>query len=287
MSSEIIYPYVKNCEYCSKEFYCPRPSKDRKERRACSKHCSNKIKPPRSIESKLKSSQSAKKHRQNLTPEQKIEYTNKRKKELIAKNCQNCSKEYLVKSKEQIIRKFCSLSCSSCFSHKNNAFISRHNAILTDEQYKKAKIAPIKNSKHKVNTLRETIKIEQEYKCNRCKLELWQDVPITLELEHKDGNNKNNKRENLELLCPNCHALTPTWRGRNKNNSKGCTNRIEIEGYPSIRQYLIARGLTPKGKHYKLVQQRFQLKNNKEKNGEPDEIRTHDPQFKRMVLSTN
>jgi hypothetical protein len=57
---------------------------------------------------------------------------------------------------------------------------------------------------------------EQDYKCNRCGIDKWFDQIISLELEHKDGNNKNNKRENLEGLCPNCHSLTPTWRGRNK-----------------------------------------------------------------------
>jgi 5-methylcytosine-specific restriction endonuclease McrA len=57
---------------------------------------------------------------------------------------------------------------------------------------------------------------EQDYKCNRCSLNEWLGQPLVLELEHKDGNNKNNSRDNLEGLCPNCHSLTSTWRGRNK-----------------------------------------------------------------------
>lgn len=59
---------------------------------------------------------------------------------------------------------------------------------------------------------------EQDYKCNRCGIDKWLGELLSLELEHKDGNNKNNARENLEGLCPNCHSLTPTWRGRNKKN---------------------------------------------------------------------
>jgi hypothetical protein len=59
---------------------------------------------------------------------------------------------------------------------------------------------------------------EQNYKCNRCGIDKWLGEVLSLELEHKDGNNKNNVRENLEGLCPNCHSLTPTWRGRNKKN---------------------------------------------------------------------
>lgn len=37
-----------------------------------------------------------------------------------------------------------------------------------------------------------------------------------LDVEHIDGNHKNNKEENLELLCPNCHSLTPTYKALNK-----------------------------------------------------------------------
>lgn len=60
---------------------------------------------------------------------------------------------------------------------------------------------------------------EQNYKCNRCSIDNWLGEVLSLELEHKDGNNKNNKRENLEGLCPNCHSLTSTWRGRNKKTT--------------------------------------------------------------------
>jgi len=51
--------------------------------------------------------------------------------------------------------------------------------------------------------------------CAMCGLSQWLDGPIPLELDHIDGNNKNNNLNNLRLLCPNCHAKTPTYRGRN------------------------------------------------------------------------
>ena len=57
---------------------------------------------------------------------------------------------------------------------------------------------------------------EQQYKCRKCSLDSWLGQSLVLELEHKDGNNKNNVRDNLEGLCPNCHSQTATWRGRNK-----------------------------------------------------------------------
>ena len=64
---------------------------------------------------------------------------------------------------------------------------------------------------------RRRVLIEQDNKCIRCGLDSWLGDPISLELDHIDGNNKNNSRDNLECLCPNCHSQTPTWRGRNRN----------------------------------------------------------------------
>ena len=53
---------------------------------------------------------------------------------------------------------------------------------------------------------------EQNGACNKCGITNWLGNYLPLELEHKDGNNQNNDRNNLEVLCPNCHSQTPTWR---------------------------------------------------------------------------
>lgn len=54
-----------------------------------------------------------------------------------------------------------------------------------------------------------------ERKCYRCGLTEWLDEPISLELEHINGDHNDNRKENLTILCPNCHAQTPTYRGKN------------------------------------------------------------------------
>lgn len=54
-----------------------------------------------------------------------------------------------------------------------------------------------------------------EYKCYGCENKEWCGQPIALELEHIDGNHLNNELKNLTLLCPNCHAQTETYRGKN------------------------------------------------------------------------
>jgi len=61
-------------------------------------------------------------------------------------------------------------------------------------------------------SVRKRIIEEQGGACFVCKLTEWNTLPITLEVDHEDGNKHNNERANLRALCPNCHAQTPTWR---------------------------------------------------------------------------
>lgn len=51
--------------------------------------------------------------------------------------------------------------------------------------------------------------------CECCGLSKWQNKEIPLELHHINGVNTDNRLENLQILCPNCHALTDTYRGHN------------------------------------------------------------------------
>jgi len=57
-------------------------------------------------------------------------------------------------------------------------------------------------------------------KCNVCKIEEWNGEKLVMELEHKDGNSSNNDLKNLELLCPNCHSQTSTFKNKNKGNGR-------------------------------------------------------------------
>lgn len=70
----------------------------------------------------------------------------------------------------------------------------------------------IQSNKVRIKLLEEGYK---EYKCECCNNKEWLGKPIPLELHHKDGNRNNNSLENFELLCPNCHAFTDSYRGKN------------------------------------------------------------------------
>lgn len=72
-----------------------------------------------------------------------------------------------------------------------------------------------------------------EYKCDICLLTEWNNKPITLQLDHKDGNHFDNSLENLRLLCPACHSKTSTFRGANIGNVF-CTEEKLIEIKPKI-----------------------------------------------------
>jgi len=74
------------------------------------------------------------------------------------------------------------------------------------------------------------------YECRKCKNKafetrdgelMWMDEPIELTLEHKNGDNKDNRLENLEFLCMYCHQQTKTFGG--KNTKKARLSRAWIE----------------------------------------------------------
>lgn len=69
--------------------------------------------------------------------------------------------------------------------------------------------------------LKKRLLFETKDTCEECgQQNIWNNKPLTLELHHIDGNSKNNKRENLQILCPNCHTQTPNHRGKNLTYQK-------------------------------------------------------------------
>ena len=55
----------------------------------------------------------------------------------------------------------------------------------------------------------------KEPRCERCGIEDWLGEPLTLALHHVNGDNRDDRLENLALLCPNCHSQTENFAGRN------------------------------------------------------------------------
>lgn len=158
--------------------------------------------------------------------------------------CVECGKEFIGLKKNN--RKFCSQSCSARFNnkiHPKRIHIEKHkNCIecgnpLTNKwknKYCSKKCEVI----HKQNIIFQKIEngdttlyyknyrnyLIHKYgnKCMKCE---WDEINpstglVPIQLEHKDGNSENHNLENLELLCPNCHSLTPTYGALNKGNGR-------------------------------------------------------------------
>ena len=182
------------------------------------------------------------------------------------KNCPKCNKEHSLNGV------FCCRSCanSRIFSEESK---KKKSEALKGKPTKRNNYDKVAQAKKSSNTWllkyqntsfeqlgmvnrRRRVFEEQNFCCNNCKISEWLNIPIILELEHKDGNTHNNDRNNLEGLCPNCHSLTETWRGRNKYARIGLVDVTDeyllqcLTSSETIRQGLLKAGIAAKGNNY-------------------------------------
>lgn len=130
-------------------------------------------------------------------------------------NCHNCNCTIHYR-KSQSFGKFCSNKCQQQLKNKNliESWIQG-----TWDGLKKGLIIS--------NVVRDYLIKSSNNKCSLCgwgeKNLITNKVP--LEIDHIDGNCENSKPENLRVLCPNCHSLTPTFRALNRG--KGNKTRLK------------------------------------------------------------
>lgn len=64
----------------------------------------------------------------------------------------------------------------------------------------------------------------KKYECEICKLKnVWENKPLSLQLDHINGTNSDNRLENLRWLCPNCHSQTETFSGKTSKKIHKCS----------------------------------------------------------------
>ena len=76
-------------------------------------------------------------------------------------------------------------------------------------------VADTYRSRHnvKLRLLGEGLK---ENRCEACGLTEWLGRPLSMALHHVNGDGRDNRLENLQLLCPNCHSQTDNFSGRGR-----------------------------------------------------------------------
>jgi predicted nucleic acid-binding Zn ribbon protein len=188
------------------------------------------------------------------------------------KFCLHCGKEIPISNqsaKHHNSKKFCSRSCAASYNNRGicrnpkkdpmtNKCLLCDKQIRQDQKYcsvlcqrtyeykeyiRKWKAGEISgligdNWIEVSGYIRRYIFEKYNHKCAECG---WAQInPYTgklpLEVEHIDGDATNNKEENLTLLCPNCHSLTPTYRGANKGNGKRDIKWVARKGSTNVEE---------------------------------------------------
>jgi rRNA maturation protein Nop10 len=129
--------------------------------------------------------------------------------------CQNCSSEF-VKSKSSS-GKYCSVECSRLYRSE-----IKIKKWLSGE-WSGAVSAGLSTS------IRKYLIVQAGNRCSECG---WNSVnPVTnkvpLEVDHIDGNCHNNRPENLRVICPNCHSLSPNYKALNKGSGRAYRGKYD------------------------------------------------------------
>ena len=117
--------------------------------------------------------------------------------------CKVCKKEFKYHPSQQK---------GECCSAKCRGHLKNLRLMESGNASKEAAVTYLKNN--------------VEYCCSQCGISDWNGKHIVLQIEHKDGNPKNNEISNVCWLCPNCHTQTETWGFRNASPEARERSRI-------------------------------------------------------------
>lgn len=159
-------------------------------------------------------------------------YNNRLTKPKLKPNCKSCGK-ILPRG-----RVYCSSSCCGEYKYRTISYPK----ILAGE------------GSTSIGSKRRFLVDRDGNLCSICGQEsMWNDKPLQLQIDHKDGDRENNNPKNLRLICPNCHTQTETYSGRNINGYIVSDDVLlkALNELLSIPHALISVGLVKNGRSYR------------------------------------
>jgi len=162
------------------------------------------------------------------------------------KVCEFCEKEFVPSKGYRLKQRFCSLTCGSRYNNskikqiryckncqqdisgKGQKYCSHkcqweYRTKITLQKWFNNEYKGYCGNLHQISpTIKNYLIKKAGHKCPKCG---WNKIhPITkripLQINHIDGDSTNSRPENLEILCPNCHSLTPNFGSLNKNSKR-------------------------------------------------------------------
>lgn len=162
--------------------YCESPIEKRQQKRFCNQQCYG-------LSRRKYACVSDRRKQVNITQRNKIG----------TRCCTFCNNDYLPHSKHG---KYCSTACQ----------VNERNKLSYERYIAGELVSSVAHRRH--------LTAMHGYQCAECSISEWRGKPLTLEVDHIDGNPDNNMPDNLRLLCLHCHSQTPTYRVKNSGNFK-------------------------------------------------------------------
>jgi hypothetical protein len=133
---------------------------------------------------------------------------------------QNQSKSFIckqLKCKPETLNTYLTRMGIAYKGNRGGRGIKCGHGYIPSQQYLTNDGIHIQSHRLKIKLIRDGVK---EHKCEICNNSEWMGLPIPIELDHINGDHYDNRLCNIRIVCPNCHAQTPTHAGKNVGSYK-------------------------------------------------------------------